>query len=103
MALTYMTKDGYKKKMEEIFGLEENTLSFIMEARDHASESIIAVSEMKMKDIKKETGIYRKCIPSDRYLSLFNRDSLLIRNPLTIICSTCIAFSMQPERRISIE
>ena len=91
------------KKMEEIFGLEENTLSFIMEARDHASESIIAVSEMKMKDIKKETGIYRKCIPSDRYLSLFNRDSLLIRNPLTIICSTCIAFSMQPERRISIE
>ena len=30
---------------------------------------------------QKETGIYRKSISSDRYLSLFNRDSWLIRVP----------------------
>lgn len=38
------------KKLEEVFGLKENTLSFLLEVQDNASEPIIAVSEMEMRD-----------------------------------------------------
>ena len=101
-----------QKRITELNALKSNgtiTASGRSELEMLEKENIALKTQINSKNTlqdmeqQKETGIYRKCIPSDRYLSLFNRDSLLIRNPLTIICSTCIAFSMQPERRISIE
>ena len=101
-----------QKRITELNALKSNgtiTASGRSELEMLEKENIALKTQINSKNTlqdmeqQKETGIYRKCIPSDRYLSLFNRDSWLIRNPLTIICSTCIAFSMQPERRISIE
>ncbi|GFI37646.1 hypothetical protein IMSAGC015_01833 [Lachnospiraceae bacterium] len=38
------------KQLEELFGLEENTLSFLLEVQDNASEPINAVSEIAIED-----------------------------------------------------
>jgi hypothetical protein len=101
-----------QKRITELNALKSNgtiTASGRSELEMLEKENIALKTQINSKNTlqdmeqQKETGIYRKCIPSDRYLSLFNRDSWLIRNPLTIICSTCITLSKQPERRNSIE
>lgn len=42
--------EGALKQLEELFGLEENTLSFLLEVQDNASEPINAVSEIAIED-----------------------------------------------------
>ncbi|MEY8285806.1 hypothetical protein AALA13_18670, partial [Lachnospiraceae bacterium 50-23] len=49
--------------------------------QDSTAEEWNAAFQSFMNDSKKETGIYRKYTSSDRYLSLFTRDSLPIRAP----------------------
>ena len=101
-----------QKRITELNALKSNgtiTTSGRAELEMLEKENIALETQINSKNTlrdmeqQKETGIYRKSISSDRYLSLFNRDSWLIRNPLTIICSTCIAFSIQTERRNSMK
>jgi len=68
----------YTDISETIDSLKEQLNSDLSE-----SEKLEIQAEISGK-IKKEAGIYRKSISSDRYLSLFNRDSWLIRHPKVV-------------------